>query len=50
MGHTGLCPGKVILDDGTETLAYRFVKLSPEEAERLAGELDEIIDDLRSGT
>lgn len=47
IGRTGLCPGKVTLDDGTKTLAYRFIDLSKAEAVQLIDQLDQIIDDLR---
>lgn len=45
--QTGRCPGKIILDDGTEALAYRFITLSDDEAERLIAELSAEIDNLQ---
>jgi len=47
IGTTGLCPGEVTLDDGSKTLAYRFLAGFPEaEAKQLMDHLDEIIRDL----
>lgn len=34
LGHTGLCPGAVTLDDGSTTLAYRFITL-PDQLDEL---------------
>lgn len=40
MGRTGLCPGEVTLEDGSKTLAYRFVTLPEKEAESIIWDLD----------
>jgi hypothetical protein len=47
IGRTGLCPGTVILEDGSTTTAYRFIDLSPEGAESLIQQLDEQIEQLQ---
>ena len=48
IGRTGLCPGEVTLDDGSKTLAYRFLAGFPEaEASQLLDQLDEIIRDMK---
>jgi hypothetical protein len=47
VGHTGLCPGEVILEDGSKVLAYRFINLDEENAERLIAELGKEIDNLK---
>jgi hypothetical protein len=47
IGRTGLCPGEVTLEDGSKTLAYRFINLDEENAERLIAELGTEIDNLK---
>ena len=46
-GHTGLCPGEVTLDDGSKTLAYRFITLPDRDRIHLLDQLDEIVRQLR---
>lgn len=48
IGHTGLCPGEVTLDDGSTTLAYRFIALPEDQAQDLIDQLDTMIDNLRT--
>lgn len=48
IGRTGLCPGEVTLDDGSKTLAYRFLSFfTKADAVQMIEQLDQIIDDLR---
>jgi len=44
IGHTGLCPGEVILENGQTTLAYRFITLTDRDANHLISELGVEID------
>jgi hypothetical protein len=47
IGSTGLCPGEIILDDGSKARAYRFITLTAGDAESLLDQLDEIVHDLK---
>jgi hypothetical protein len=47
IGTTGLCPGQVTLDDGSTTLAYRFITLTDEGRDSLLGQLDEAVENLQ---
>jgi hypothetical protein len=49
MGNTGLCPGYVALEDGTEVLAYRFLFLGANEQqlEMMLGDLDREVERFR---
>lgn len=45
MGHSGLCPGEVLLD-GKWITAYRFIKLSEEDAANLILQLEAEIENV----
>ncbi len=47
MGRTGLCPGLVILDNGNEAVAYRFITLPEDEVGCMLDQLDEQIHTLQ---
>ena len=46
LGHTGLCPGMVILDDGSMEYAYRFINLPEDEVGSMLDQLDEQVHEL----
>ena len=46
MGRTGLCPGQITLANGTETLAYRFITLTADDAVSLLDQLDEQVEEM----
>ncbi len=45
-GHTGLCPGEITREDGSTTLAYRFIELPESEAMSMIDQLDRMTDDI----
>ncbi len=45
-GRTRLCPGQITRDDGSTTLAYRFINLPETEVESLIDQLDEMVEEI----